>query len=115
VTDSMSGELASKAETAEVLRGLSEVARMATLLAGDVLDAQIMGRPIPDSHIRPTLEASLLLKEYGVDVPPLLSQIMHEVENPRAEPQRDAQQRGAEAEEAGRFPRLFQPFRGAKS
>jgi hypothetical protein len=60
--------------------GLSEVSRLATLLASDVLDAQIMGRPIPDSHIRSLLEASLLLREYDVDLPPLLSQIMRGVD-----------------------------------
>jgi hypothetical protein len=114
VTEAVIGVPVSKADTAELLEGLSEVSRMATLLASEVLDAQIMGRPIPDGQIRALLEASLLLKEYGVDLPPLLNQIMHEVENPRVEPQGDGQQHAAEAEDAGRLAWLFRPFQGAK-
>jgi hypothetical protein len=56
------------------------VFRLATLLASDVLDAQIIGRPIADSHIRSLLEASLLLREYEVELPPLLRQIMRGVD-----------------------------------
>jgi len=110
----MGEELPSKAGMAEALESLSEVSRMATLLASEVLDAQIMSRPIPDDHIRSLLEASLLLKEYGVDLPPLLSQIMHEVENPRAKLHDEGQQHGAEAEEAGRLAWLFRALQGAK-
>lgn len=43
---------------------ISEVSRLATLLAERVLDAQIAIRPVPDSHSRSLLEATVLLREY---------------------------------------------------
>ena len=65
-----------------LLEGLRGVSRLAPLKASDVLDVQVMGLSIPDSHIRSLLEASLLLKVYGVDLPPQLGQIMQRVDNP---------------------------------
>lgn len=59
---------------------LSEVARLATLLADRVLDAQIMSRPILDAQIQALLDAALLLEEHEMPLPPLLKQILHEVE-----------------------------------
>ena len=58
---------------------LSEVARLATLLADRVLDAQIMNRPISDLQIRALLDAALVLEEHQMPLPPLLMQILHEV------------------------------------
>ena len=81
------------ADTADFLDGLSEVSRMATLLAGDVLHAQIMGRSIPDSHIRALLDAAVLLKEHGLDLPPLLGQLMLGAEGPEPQFSPDARQR----------------------
>lgn len=52
---------------------LSEAAR----LADQVLDAQIINRPVPDQHIRTLLSAAFLLEEYGVPLPSLLQQIVH--------------------------------------
>lgn len=76
---------------------LSEVARLAALLADSVLDAQIMRRPILDAQIQALLDAALLLEEHEVPLPPLLKQIVHEVESPPDEehtdgpPQREQQ------------------------
>ncbi|MCJ2079036.1 hypothetical protein MKK68_25950 [Methylobacterium sp. E-016] len=56
---------------------LSEVSRLAGLLADQVLDAQIMSRPVPDQHIRTLLSAAFLLDEYGLPLPSLLQQIVH--------------------------------------
>lgn len=56
---------------------LAELARLAGLLADQVLDAQIMSRPIPDQHMRTLLSAAFLLEEYGVPLPSLLQQIVH--------------------------------------
>ena len=56
---------------------LSEVSRLAGLLADQVLDAQIMSRPVPDQHIRALLSAAFLLDEYGIQLPSLLQQIVH--------------------------------------
>ena len=47
----------------------SELSRLATRLADRVLDAQIARRPVPGSHIRTLLEAALLLREYGQELP----------------------------------------------
>jgi hypothetical protein len=58
---------------------LSEVARLATLLADRVLDAQIMSQPISDLQIRALLDAALVLEEHQMPLPPLLTQILHEV------------------------------------
>jgi hypothetical protein len=115
VTEAVIGVPVSKADTAELLEGLSEVSRMATLLASDVLDAQIMKRPVPDSHIRSLLEAALLLREYGHELPSLLSQIVHEVDKPEAEILVEVQHKAAEAEDdVGRLAWLFRPFPGTK-
>ncbi|KQP04871.1 hypothetical protein ASF28_18755 [Methylobacterium sp. Leaf99] len=74
---------------------LVEVSRLATLLAEQVLDAQIMKLPVPDDHIRVLLDAGLLLREYGIELPSLLGQIMLAAEGPKmevaAEPWRLAQ------------------------
>ena len=55
---------------------LSEAARLAGLLADQVLDAQIMKRPVPEQHIRTLLSAASLLDEYAVPLPSLLQQIV---------------------------------------
>ncbi|TXN67822.1 hypothetical protein [Methylobacterium sp. WL6] len=56
---------------------LPELSRLAGLLADQVLDAQIMSRPVPDQHIRTLLSAAFLLDEYGLPLPSLLQQIVH--------------------------------------
>ena len=95
--------------------GLSEVTRLATLLADRVLDAQIARRPVPDSHIRSLLEAALLLREYGQELPSLLSQIMHEVDKPGADVPVEVQAKADEAEDdVNRLAWLFRPFHGTK-
>lgn len=50
-----------------------------TLLSNQVLDVQIMKRPVSENHVRCLLEAALLLEEYGYPLPPMLGQIMHEI------------------------------------
>ena len=56
---------------------LSELTRLAGLLADQVLDAQIFSRPIPDQHVRTLLSAAFLLEEYDLPFPSLLQQIVH--------------------------------------
>lgn len=58
---------------------LAELARLAGLLADQVLDAQIFSRPIPDQHIQTLLSAAFLLEEYDIPLPSLLQQIVHGV------------------------------------
>jgi hypothetical protein len=95
--------------------GISEVSRLATLLADRVLDAQITSQPVPDGHIRSLLEAALLLREYGQELPSLLSQIMHEVDKPAADVPVEVQAKAEEAEDdVSRLAWLFRPFQGTK-
>ena len=95
---------------------LSEVSRLATLLADRVLDAQIMSRPVPDEHIRILLEAALLLREYGQELPSLLSQIMHGVDKPEADVAPEVQQKADAADDdVSRLAWLFRPFQGRKN
>ena len=93
---------------------LAEVSRLATLLADQMLDAQIMSRPVPDGHIRALLEAALVLREDGQELPSLLSQIMHEVEHSQSENHSNGQRHAAEDEDAGRLAWLLRPFQGTK-
>ena len=95
--------------------GLLEVSRFAALLSDRVLDAQIMGRPVPDRNIRALLEAALLLREYDQDLPSLLSQIMHGAavsKEPAPVEPRQSDQEGAG--EAGRMAWLLRPFQASK-
>ena len=60
--------------------GLAEVSRLATLLADQVLDARVMERPIPDEQVRALRSAALLLDDHAQPLPPLLLQVLREVE-----------------------------------
>lgn len=94
---------------------LSEVSRLATLLSDQVLDAQIMKRPIPDVHVRALLDAALLLEEYGRPLPPLLGQIMHEVgADARADRAGLEARDDAERSETRGMAWLLRPFRGER-
>lgn len=108
---------------------LSEISRLAGVLAERVLDAQIMSEPIQDVQIKALLDAALLLEEYAVPLPPLLTQILHEVSDdvfgdgdsaettPSGETEAPV---GAAESESGSaktlsFSRLLRPFRGSKT
>src|SRR5215213_4514017 len=67
-------------EQAATTERLSEVTRLATLLADRVLDAQIMSRPIADVQIRALLDAALVLGEHAAPLSPLLMQVLHEID-----------------------------------
>ncbi|MFY9289708.1 MAG: hypothetical protein WAP03_03235 [Methylorubrum rhodinum] len=85
---------------------LSEVSRLATLLADQALDAQIEHRPIPDLQLRALVEAAELLDAYGQALPPLLGQVMHEINTERADPKRARRD-----DEIGRLAWMLRPFR----
>ena len=93
------------------VRRLSEVSRLATLLADRVFDAQIMSRPIPDIQIRALLDASLVLEEHGVVLPPLLMRILHEVDEATDRGKLDAGQDDGEQKKFTGFTRLLRSFR----
>src|ERR1700710_2707936 len=104
-------------ERAATTERLSEVTRLATLLADRILDAQIMSRPIADVQVRALLDAALVLEEHGIPLPPLLMQILHEVDrNPEGRATERVASDGAEGAsgqgEGGGFSRLLRTFRG---
>ncbi|MCJ2006059.1 hypothetical protein [Methylobacterium sp. J-092] len=90
---------------------LSEVSRLAGLLADQVLDAQIFSRPIPDQHIRALLDAALLLGEHSIPLPALLMQIVHEVDK---ETSRMTDADVVEQAEVKGMAWLLRPFQGRK-
>jgi hypothetical protein len=95
---------------------LFEVSRLATLLADRILDAQMMSRPVANEHVRALLEAALLLREYGQELPSLLVQIMHGVDKPEADVTPGVQQKAdATDNDVSRLAWLFRPFQGAKN
>ena len=74
-------------EASDSAEKLSEVLRLAALLSDQVLDAQIMKRPVPDEQVRALAGAATVLEEHGVPVPPLMTQALHEIErSPRENP-----------------------------
>lgn len=58
---------------------LSEVLRLATALADRALDAQITGRPISADQAVALAKAARLLQDHGVEWPPLLTQVLHDL------------------------------------
>lgn len=96
----MTDELAPSTAMSSPSRPLAELSRLATLRAEQVLDAQIMKRPVPDDHIRVLLDVGLLLREHGIELPSLLGQIMLAAEGPEPEV----------AAEPGRLARVLRTF-----
>ncbi|KQO49359.1 MULTISPECIES: hypothetical protein [unclassified Methylobacterium] len=101
---------------------LSEVSRLASLLADRVLSAQIASQPIPKAHIHALLDAAIILEKYERDLPPLLEQMIGKLEDEdSAKPVADREDEEAvpepaEGEEADakRLAWLFRPFKGTK-
>ncbi|MHB2210911.1 hypothetical protein [Methylobacterium sp. CM6257] len=58
---------------------ISEVLRLCTLLADRALDTKIMGRAMPADQTVALAKAARLLQDHGVEWPPLLAQVLHEV------------------------------------
>ncbi|MGH1575153.1 hypothetical protein ACRAWG_36540 [Methylobacterium sp. P31] len=58
---------------------VSEVLRLCTLLADRALDARIMGRPVPSDQTAALAKAARFLQDHGVEWPPLLTQVLHEL------------------------------------
>ncbi|WP_128564972.1 hypothetical protein [Methylobacterium crusticola] len=59
--------------------GLSEVSRLADLLAERVLDEGLGSEVTPIAHVRALVDAALLLEEYGLEMPVHLGRIIREV------------------------------------
>lgn len=92
---------------------LSEVLRLATLLADQVLDAQVMSRPISDQQVRALLDATLLLEDYDLALPPLLGQIMHEA-TAAGLVESDASQHVQPERPTGRLSKVMRVIRGVR-
>jgi hypothetical protein len=87
---------------------LSEVLRLCTLLADRALDAKIMDRPVPAEQAAALAKAARLLQDHGVEWPPLLTQVLHELAGkagqPASEPQPEAEPpEGIDAQGLTRF------------
>ncbi|ABY30265.1 hypothetical protein [Methylorubrum extorquens] len=57
---------------------LSEVVRLATLMADRILEAQIAARPIPQEQFNALVNAAWLLQDYDVPWPPLVEEVLYE-------------------------------------
>ncbi|AWI90539.1 hypothetical protein C0214_21310 [Methylobacterium sp. DM1] len=57
---------------------LGEVARLATLMADRILEAQIAARPIPQEQLNALVNAAWLLQDHDVPWPPLVEEVLHE-------------------------------------
>jgi hypothetical protein len=58
---------------------LSEVLRLCTALADRALDAKIMCRLVPADQVVALAKAAHFLQDHGVEWPPLLAQVLHEL------------------------------------
>lgn len=56
---------------------LDEILRLTSSLADQVLDAQVMGRPVLGEQALALAKAANLLHEYEVEWPPMLKQALH--------------------------------------
>lgn len=110
----MSAALAPASHAQDALNRLPTVSRLAARLASHVVESQIKGQPVPDTHIRSLLDAALLLQEHGVALPSLLEQIMEGVAEPAAAP-KARMPRIDDADDAGRLAWLLRPFQDAKA
>ena len=99
---------------------LAEVLRLTTALCDQVLDAQIMVRPVPDEQIRALVNAARLLREHDAEWPPLLTQVLHEIgANSLATgigegdpPTEDEGGRAPEGNKPNKLAWLLKPFQG---
>ncbi|ACK81014.1 hypothetical protein [Methylorubrum extorquens] len=57
---------------------LGEVARLASLMADRILEAQIMERPIPQEQLNALVNAAWLLQDHDVPWPPLVEEVLQE-------------------------------------
>jgi hypothetical protein len=57
---------------------VAEVVRLATALADQILDAQIMKREVPPAQIISLRQAARFLQDHDLPRPPLMVQVLHE-------------------------------------
>ena len=66
---------------------LAEVLRLCTALAYRALDAKISGQPLPAGQSVALAKVTCLLQDHGVDWPPLLAQVLQELDRKATEPE----------------------------
>ena len=66
---------------------LSEVLRLCTALAYRALDAKISEQPVPAGQSVALAKVIRLLQDHGVEWPPLLGQVLQELDRKATEPQ----------------------------
>ena len=94
---------------------MSEVLRLIGTLSDEVLDAQIMKRPVPAVQVAALADAARLLQDHDIALPPMLLQVLHGLDREGVSPTDDAidPQGGANSEKGlGRF---LRPFRNSRS
>lgn len=96
---------------------LSEVSRLTAALANEILSAQATDQAIPRDQIQALVGGAHLLRERGVDWPPMLTQALHGLaEGIQEEPTLDSSQQataaGAVIEGLTRFMGAFRKEKG---
>ncbi|UIY45626.1 hypothetical protein [Methylobacterium radiotolerans] len=91
---------------------LSDVLRLCTLLADRALDARIMGRAVPADQAIALAKAARLLQDHGVDWPPLLTQVLHELAAKDGEPDVASEADQSPDVDMQGLTRFFAGFRG---
>ena len=69
---------------------LSEVLRLCTTLADRALDALITAGSAPADQTIALAKAARLLQDHGVEWPPLLTQVLHELADKKGQPEPEA-------------------------
>ena len=93
---------------------LGEVARLATLIAERILEAQITGRQIPPDQFTALVDAARLLEEQGLPWPPLVEEVLYEAGKRFSEAEAAPKTADLDPEDNGALaglPRFFSGFR----
>lgn len=90
---------------------LSEVMRLCSLLADRALDAQITGQALAEDQVVALAKAANLLQDHGVDWPPLLAQVLHELAGEKGEPEAVPEAEPPQDVEMQGLTRFFAGFR----
>ena len=103
-----------RGETAQ----MSEVLRLIGTLSDEVLDAQIMKRPVPAVQAAALADAARLLQDHHIALPPMLLQVLHGLDR-TAQPDdgvdADAPPSGDGEGSAKGLARFLRPFRNYRA
>ncbi|TXM66999.1 MULTISPECIES: hypothetical protein [Methylobacterium] len=98
---------------------MSEVLRLIGTLSDEVLDAQIMKRPVPAVQVAALADAARLLQDHDIALPPMLLQVLHGLDrdgvSPTGDSDDDTSDAPDEADPAKGLKRFLRPFRNSRS